>query len=374
MLLGIFCGKDALNMKKNTILKISGILLTALIIFTFLSKTIYNLTLPEVSTVQVKSGLVPLDIKTDGEMRCEPLVDVTAGESWRISKVMVKNGDRVKAGDLLFTLDTRDLDIEIMSRDLDILRLQDSLDALDESMKETKTQAGRRALQRNINEITAQLALATKQKERYQYPTGGEVYAEADGIIADLAIGEGTSPSFGEVLVSIYSEGSPLTAHFSLPIKDGADFAVGDSVSVAYYTTLDDGEVIRETKPSRINSRELSGDGKNWEYSASVMLYEGVPLMDAEISFGNIDGEKFDMVAPVSSVISLSRDPFVFVLNKRNGRFGDEYYVTKVDVTVQASNPFLAALDSTYLSPGMEIIVYTSMPLKDGDIVTVKPS
>lgn len=127
-------------MNKKLIVRIAVITCAVLVVFTFLSKTVYGLTIPSVSTAEAERAFVPLSAKATGEIYCESAVEINAGESWRIDELFIKNGMRVEAGDLLFTLDTYDMEMDMMSLELDILRLQNNLDELRDSTNNLKTE------------------------------------------------------------------------------------------------------------------------------------------------------------------------------------------------------------------------------------------
>jgi hypothetical protein len=51
--------------------------------------------------------------------------------------------------------------------------------------------------------------------------------------------------------------------------------------------------------------------------------------------------------------------------------FGEEFFVSEMNVTVLASNPFVAALD---MMGGFhaEVVTYVSRSIRDGDVVRVE--
>lgn len=80
------------------------IFLTILLILTFFSNTIMNRSLPEVAVKQVESGSIVAKVRGTGKVEASGFYEVTADASHEILTVMVKSGDKVNVGDLLFVL------------------------------------------------------------------------------------------------------------------------------------------------------------------------------------------------------------------------------------------------------------------------------
>ena len=80
------------------------IFLAVLLVLTFFSQTIMNRTLPEVATQQVTEGSITAKVRGTGKVTAEGRYDVKADRTREIRAVMVKVGQEVKVGDVLFVL------------------------------------------------------------------------------------------------------------------------------------------------------------------------------------------------------------------------------------------------------------------------------
>ena len=89
---------------KNAII----IFLIVMLVLTFCSDSIMNLYLPEVSTEAVSSGKVQESIRGSGNAELAKGYQVKLKESRTIKLVNVKVGQKVKVGDILFTLEPSD--------------------------------------------------------------------------------------------------------------------------------------------------------------------------------------------------------------------------------------------------------------------------
>ena len=80
------------------------VFLAVLLVLTFFSNTIMNRSLPEVATAMVQSGSIVAKVRGTGTVAANGVHQVKAKETRTIRSVMVKVGQEVNAGDVLFVL------------------------------------------------------------------------------------------------------------------------------------------------------------------------------------------------------------------------------------------------------------------------------
>lgn len=80
------------------------IFLAVMLVLTFFSNTIRNRTLTEVATTAVTDGSIVAKVRGTGTVVANGITQVTAGRTVDIQSVMVKSGQDVNAGDVLFVL------------------------------------------------------------------------------------------------------------------------------------------------------------------------------------------------------------------------------------------------------------------------------
>ena len=91
--------------KKRSIIRgIVIVFLVILLILTFFSNTIMNKSLAQVTTSAVTSGKLTERIRGNGTVEPQQSYEVTVSESATIDTIMVKKGQEIKKGDILFTL------------------------------------------------------------------------------------------------------------------------------------------------------------------------------------------------------------------------------------------------------------------------------
>jgi len=80
------------------------VFLAVMLVLTFFSNTIRNRTLTEVATVAVTDGSIVAKVRGTGTVVANGINQVTAGRTVEIKAVMIKSGQDVNAGDVLFVL------------------------------------------------------------------------------------------------------------------------------------------------------------------------------------------------------------------------------------------------------------------------------
>ena len=99
------------EVKNRTWVKDAAIIfLAVLLVLTFFSSTILNASLTEVATQQVKSGTITAKVRGTGKVVANGNNNVKAKATVTIAKVMVRTGEEVKTGDVLFVLGEGDSD------------------------------------------------------------------------------------------------------------------------------------------------------------------------------------------------------------------------------------------------------------------------
>ncbi len=107
------------------------VFLVVLLLLTFFSNTIMNHSLPEVATVMVSNGTITAKVRGTGTVAANGDHKVKAKSGFTIAKVMVKAGQEINAGDVLFVLGAGDSDeLEEAKIALEDLQVQYSQAAL----------------------------------------------------------------------------------------------------------------------------------------------------------------------------------------------------------------------------------------------------
>lgn len=96
------------TLKREWVKNAAIIFLAVLLVLTFFSNTILNRSLPEAASKQVISGPIVAKVRGSGTVEANGAHEVKMGQTKEIRSVMVKVGDEVKTGDVLFVLGAGD--------------------------------------------------------------------------------------------------------------------------------------------------------------------------------------------------------------------------------------------------------------------------
>ena len=100
------------------------VFLAVLLVLTFFSNTIMNRSLPEVATEYIQSNSITAKVRGTGTVESQGVYEVKATETREIRAVMIKAGQKVEAGDVLFVLGEGDsAEIEAAQEQLRQLKL-----------------------------------------------------------------------------------------------------------------------------------------------------------------------------------------------------------------------------------------------------------
>lgn len=100
------------------------IFLAVMLVLTFFSNTIMNRSLPEVATQSVSSGTITARIRGTGTVTSNQNYEVKLEQTRTVKTVMIKEGQEVNAGDVLFVLaDTESAELEAAQETLRQLNL-----------------------------------------------------------------------------------------------------------------------------------------------------------------------------------------------------------------------------------------------------------
>ena len=86
------------------------IFLSVLLVLTFFSNTIMNYSLPEVAAQYIMSDSITAKIRGTGTIESEDPYNVVIGETRKIESILVRVGDTVQKGDVLFVLADKESD------------------------------------------------------------------------------------------------------------------------------------------------------------------------------------------------------------------------------------------------------------------------
>ena len=150
------------------------VLLAALLVLTFFSNTIMNRNLPEVATQSVSDGTINAKVRGTGTVTANGSNVVKAEETREIRAVMIKAGQSVEVGDVLFVLGSGDKsELEQAQEQLQQLQLSYQRTALggsytDYTADELRVQAAYDAYEHAFKTWNALIEQSYEDSDKYQ--------------------------------------------------------------------------------------------------------------------------------------------------------------------------------------------------------------
>lgn len=109
-----------LKSDKSQLLKMTGIFFAGMVLFTLLSRAAYQNGTAVVRTEAPKSGVIAHNVRITGKTIQNQELAVTTVGGLRVGGVYVNEGQQVRAGDLLFTLDPEYLAQTILTQEMEM--------------------------------------------------------------------------------------------------------------------------------------------------------------------------------------------------------------------------------------------------------------
>ncbi len=137
------------NLRKKRMIKITGVFIIVILGFTVLSRTVYELLLPQVTITRVSDGRIESNFYTTGQIGKDALmikrkkVAVKMPESGIMTKCFVEEGQSVSKGQPLFTIILQKDDKEEIQEDYNRVETEMSLETVRRDIKEKTDKKGK---------------------------------------------------------------------------------------------------------------------------------------------------------------------------------------------------------------------------------------
>lgn len=297
------------------------IFLAVLLGLTFFSNTIMNRTLPEVATAGVVSGSITAKVRGSGKVTANGSTEVKMKETRAIKSVLVRVGQEVEAGDVLFALG------EGSSQELE--EAQEKLRQLELSYQ--RSSINYPSANFTSQDITVQRAYETYVKaveeqnrlyELYYGTTSSDPEKQAEKTRLENMIATLTSEI--TALQDEYAAGSDEIT------IEGADYEQ-KKADLEYYKQL---AALEEQKP----------EGERVDYTDTILALE-YDIIDIETRLPVVDGVMYSNLAEYSNVMNgkintlvSQRDELQYALDSLALTDGNPTYKAQYEAAVKAAD------------------------------------
>lgn len=419
------------DIRKKKILKAGRIFLVIIVILTFTSKSIRNLTLPKVSTMDAKSGSLIVEIATDGMVNAVKRVERYIDFSATVKEVKASLGDVIVPGDTILVLDKELLELDLVKKEIALKRLklqydksiagnvEDVLYTYEQKIKEAETELSKKEEEVKVkeqlynegaiakkeldnaisqldltklkyenakNDLEKQLEKSEREKENREREielmkldiSSAEIeIEELKKMIKNCTV---IATSDGIIKEINFKEGMVVNNSKPLYVLDSPDKGFEATVAVnneesQYLETGDSVQVFLKSG----NSGALKGEIKSIKDAENT----GKKLVTVGLEDHNLKGGEvvevyikkpigsYKYLVPRQALRTDEKGKFVFILEERQGPLGKEYYVVRNGVTEGDSDNNNVGIFSGLMG-GERIVVRSSKPISEGSLVTLE--
>lgn len=169
---------------------------------------------------------VPLQVQAIGTVRAFATVSIKTRVDGQLAKVEFKEGDLVKKGDLIITIDPRPFQAELAKAEAMLVRDRASLQNAESERKRTDELAGTKAVAASLVDqnrakvlelkatVTADEAAVESAKLQLSYCY---IHAPIDGRIGRLLVNEGNVVKNNETILAVINQLQPIYVEFGVP-------------------------------------------------------------------------------------------------------------------------------------------------------------
>lgn len=359
--------RDLINIIGKINVKTVGIaLFTALLILTFVSKTIYNYSLPVVTATMPLKGKIEKTETVKGIAGWAETAVVYADAGGYVDEIFVKEGDSVTKGQALMKLTlTEDALAKYREKAYELQQLEMDIKNAEEDrniMKALYEEGAIPEKEYKEKERNLQAMYIKKQKLLLDYNNTMQyssltVHAGEDSIVSDITVHKGQKVSEGEAVA---------TCGISL------DYKVNCNISM-------DNNFVMEGDRCRLENSSHSLEGIVTDVTTSETGKDVSVLLQ---SADAMKGETFDVIFEKESAGSftlvpngaLNRDSdgyFLYQIKQRKGMLGKEFYVEKLRVYIgDNDNENTVITDGiTFFEP---VVLFCDKEISEGDIIILE--
>lgn len=375
--------------RKRSIQVVFIVFMGLLVFFTIFSNTLQSLTLPKVSTEKPVNGSLIFSLEGSGILQPLAQVRLSNPAGWKVQKVLVKEGDRVKKGHKLIVYDSksaeRELEDEITHLDKQKIEQQNIQDQFIQSFYE-EDELNIRKARRDIE--TFKLDLSTQERKinelRDRLISQKEIAAPFDGIITQLNAVEGLA-SAGEpdVLIANSNLGYRLDISVDSTLLSSLGISSGEKIEVEVDTVQEQQPLMIEGTigvVANAKPRTESSSGKDASQTLTIPQKAlSIKVVNSELKGGEQARIKLEKRSQQEGLV-ISNDAihqdndgiFIYKIDLQRGALGNVSIARKVRILSSETNDKETLIQADSLYEDDLIIMESSEPLQDGNRVRLQ--
>jgi len=381
--------------RKKTIAVAFGVFLGILLLLTFFSNTMMNLTLPKVITENPRKGKLEIKVSGNGVLAPQQEAELTNAYGLKIRKLLVKEGDSVKKGQTIAQYDNKDAERQLLDERARLQQLRMAMDkgkadfiAAQQNGDESGVLAAKRSLESQTLDIGIQERKIQSLEEKLAQQR--ELKAPFDGRVSEVLYSEDDAPSAGQPLLRMLNATKGFVLEIPIAEKSANLFAVGDKLPVVV-----EGAGNKKLKASgqvtAIKSRESKGNGNGGSMSARgsseanagagseapqsvlVLTVQGDGLHGGErasLTYTKSSGKEMQLL-PNKAIKEDVEGKYVLTVQENKGPLGNTFTVRKTYFHAVEVSELETAVERGF-APDVRIVTESGEPLQDGNRVRLE--
>lgn len=328
-----------------------------------------------VTVAKVEQKDLPVNVRSIGNVTAKQTVTVKSQVTAQLLQVQFKEGDDVKKGDLLFTLDPRQFEADLKKAQSTLARdIAQANNAKVQSeryislMKEgviskQEYDAAMANAEAADATVAADRAAVDSAKVQLQYT---KIYAPISGRTGNLMVHEGNLVKANDVDLVTINQISPIDVEFAVPEQQLPEIKKRMAAR-----PLDVMAVLKDEPGQPLDGRLTFIDNAVDPTTATIKLKATFTNQDRRLWPGQF----------VDVVLTLSKEPNAIVVPSQavqTGQNGQFVFIVKSDMTAQVRNVNIGRSDgqqtiiTSGLKPGETVVTDGQLRLTDGAKVEIK--
>jgi RND family efflux transporter MFP subunit len=326
----------------------------------------------QVVTATIKREDVPIRLSANGTVTPQQTVAVRPQLSAMIRSVHIREGQFVRQGEKLFTLDARTEDANVSRTEGQLARSRADLRNAERNLKRQRelfeqhfiSEAALEVAQNQVESLRGQLAVDEASVRAMRVARGfSEILAPISGRTGAIAVYQGSLVLPNDALVTI-TQIDPINVSFNLPEREFVPLQDAlEKGEVPVYVELDDsGKLSRKGRLIFIDNAVDTASG-------TIALKAEFPNADSHLWPGMFVRVALSpstlteaLTVPVQSVQNGPDRKFLYVVDGQNK-------ADTLSVSVRLIQDGLAVIEGVSLAPGMRVVMEGAQNIRPGSVV-----
>ncbi|MCZ8520334.1 MULTISPECIES: efflux RND transporter periplasmic adaptor subunit [Paenibacillus] len=382
-------GEPEQRSRQRTIKTVFGMFMGLLGVLTLFGNTLQSLTLPKATTEKPAQGSLSHTLEGSGILKPIAEAQLTNPAGWKVKAVGVKEGDRVKKGQLLIAYDSSSAERELQDETaqgeklkIDLQSMQDRFIGSAQEGDELKKRSASRDIEKSKIDLDIQNRKIKHLADRLSNQK--ELTAPFDGVVTKVnAVAGLASIVEPDIVIANESRGYRFEFVAGAPLLTALGIVPDDKIQVEVQTAEDrqtrilDGTIAEfaDAAPRTDNAPGQAGDTAAVTAQKAVRVnVAGSGLKGGEQAHATIaKPSRLEGHLISNEAVHQDRDGvFIYKVEEHKGALGNVFIARKVRIPSAETNGKETVVPAESLYENERVILASSEPLQDGSRVRLQ--